>query len=301
MSLFCFRPYFPFSSRWEELRIPKELIKEIQTECPEKRINDKNLGAIRRENDKNIVPHKVSPPNAIMKRSNLIATQTSLSSAPSTSKLASYWDQSTLTLTSKAKVTSKLPTVLSGISGDLAAPMSKKQVTAIKRPYQAIQSYNFPEVHDGTKPVIKFTTSGYKKTLIENCGEILQEKSVKYHQSILYFAPSLHVKFVAFKAAEIALNNDSFQVDELLSRWTKSDHLFKANQPWDVPETAGAEHRQLYQYVFERHLTEQLKFTIVAVPDADPEYLEDMIRQYQGNSYLIKHRSALCVRCLILF
>lgn len=116
-----------------------------------------------------------------------------------------------------------------------------------------------------------------------NSEKTLQEKSVEYYQSILNHAPNLHIKFVAFKAAEIALNNGAFQVNELVSEWTNNNQLLKANLPWDVPETATTEHLQLYQYVFERHLTEQLEFIVLTVPDADPEYLEDMVRQYQGN------------------
>ena len=116
----------------------------------------------------------------------------------------------------------------------------------------------------------------------------MQEKTLKYHQSILNHAPSLHVKFAAFKAAEIALSNDCFQVSELLSQWAKNNLLLKAHQPWDLPETASAEHRQLCQYVFDKHLSEQLQFIVLAVPDADPEYLGDIVRQYQGNNNSMK-------------
>ena len=33
----------------------------------------------------------------------------------------------------------------------------------------------------------------------------------------------------------------------------------------------------------EDHLAEQVEFIVLAVPDADPEYLEDTVREFQGN------------------
>ena len=51
---------------------------------------------------------------------------------------------------------------------------------------------------------------------------------------------------------------------------------------WDPPESDNAEHQRLYHYVYEDFVHTQVDFLVTTLPDADPDYLEEMVRNSQG-------------------
>lgn len=109
--------------------------------------------------------------------------------------------------------------------------------------------------------------------------------TVRLHNSILAAEPGMHVKFAAYKAAEFATLKNSMQhLDVFIAEVVdaKNEQVVLANQVWDPPEGESVEQLRLYLHAYDCFINEKTDFLVRALPDADPEYLEEMVRSSEG-------------------
>lgn len=112
-----------------------------------------------------------------------------------------------------------------------------------------------------------------------------EEQAMDFLNNILSLAPYLHFKFAAFKAAEFALLKDSVKllnefVTQSLSGQLES--VVRAGDLWEPSEECDPEALRLYHIIFDNFVRERLDFLVRAVPDADPDFLEQKARDPYG-------------------
>ena len=118
-----------------------------------------------------------------------------------------------------------------------------------------------------------------------------EEQAIDIHNSILSLVPFLHVKFAAFKAAEFAMLKNSLKwLNEFVTQCLSGqlELVVRAGQPWEPSEESDdAEQLRIYHIIFEHFVRDRLEFLVRAVPEADPDFLEQKARAPLGNNFLL--------------
>lgn len=118
-----------------------------------------------------------------------------------------------------------------------------------------------------------------------NPKEPLESTSIKFHKATLSAIPAINVKFAAFKATEfITLRKSAGRLEEYLAL-VKSDMnlaIPKVDMYWNPPVEMEAEHQRLFQHVYDKFINEKVEFLVRALPDVDPDFLEEKVNSVQG-------------------
>ncbi|XP_057365982.1 E3 ubiquitin-protein ligase RNF216-like [Daphnia carinata] len=121
--------------------------------------------------------------------------------------------------------------------------------------------------------------------------EPLESTSVKFHKATLSTIPAINVKFAAFKATEfITLRKSAWRLEEYLASM-KSDMTLtipKKDILWNPPVEMEAEHQRLFQHVYDKFINEKVEFLVRALPDVDPDFLEEKVNSVQGDEERIR-------------
>ncbi|EFX87807.1 hypothetical protein DAPPUDRAFT_306489 [Daphnia pulex] len=141
-----------------------------------------------------------------------------------------------------------------------------------------------------TATVISAPTSGPSKneTIPK---ENLEETSMKFHKATLSAVQDINVKFSAYKATEfVELRKSSAILDEYIGMIVTDANLAipKVDVLWNPPVEMNPEHQRLFQHVYESFISEKVEFLVRAVPDADPDFLEERVNSFQGDQEKIR-------------
>ncbi|KZS15070.1 Uncharacterized protein APZ42_019613 [Daphnia magna] len=124
-----------------------------------------------------------------------------------------------------------------------------------------------------------------------NPKEPLESTSIKFHKATLSAIPAINVKFAAFKATEfITLRKSAGRLEEYLAL-VKSDMnlaIPKVDMNWNPPVEMEAEHQRLFQHVYDKFINEKVEFLVRALPDVDPDFLEEKVNSVQGDEERIR-------------
>ncbi len=103
-----------------------------------------------------------------------------------------------------------------------------------------------------------------------------------FHKEILNTITDVNVKYAAHKATEYTmLHKSTRQLEEYLSEAIMDPKLPRVGTFWDqLP--VEPEHQRLCLYVYNQFLNDQVDFIALAIPDADPEFLEAKVKHFQG-------------------
>lgn len=82
----------------------------------------------------------------------------------------------------------------------------------------------------------------------------------------------------------MALENGSdLGLETFLANWGVVFKMVWSNENWTMPRWENAEGVEMYNNTMRCFMDEQLSFFILSIPDADPDYLSERVRQTQGN------------------
>ena len=114
--------------------------------------------------------------------------------------------------------------------------------------------------------------------------EHIENMAMSFHQRILNTIPDVNVKFAAHKATEYAmLHKSASQLEEYLIEAIRDPNLPRVGTVWDQQDATDPEHQRLCLYVYNQFLSEQVDFLALTIPDADPEFLDEKVKIFQGN------------------
>lgn len=134
-----------------------------------------------------------------------------------------------------------------------------------------------------TDPLILHSAGPSKNETIPR--ENLEETSMKFHKATLSAVQDINVKFSAYKATEyVELRKSSAILDEYIGMIVTDANLAlpKVDVLWNPPVEMNPEHQRLFQHVYESFISEKVEFLVRAVPDADPDFLEERVNSFQG-------------------
>lgn len=114
----------------------------------------------------------------------------------------------------------------------------------------------------------------------------MEEMSMKFHKATLSAVPDINVKYSAYKATEfVVLRKSAGLLDEYIGMIVADGNLTipKADVNWNPPVLEiNLEHQRLFQHVYDSFINEKVEFLVRAVPDADPDFLEERVNSFQG-------------------
>ena len=114
--------------------------------------------------------------------------------------------------------------------------------------------------------------------------EHIENMAMSFHQRILNTIPDVNVKFAAHKATEYAmLHKSASQLEEYFIEAIRDPNLPRVGTVWDQQDATDPEHQRLCLYVYNQFLSEQVDFLALTIPDADPEFLDEKVKNFQGN------------------
>jgi hypothetical protein len=122
------------------------------------------------------------------------------------------------------------------------------------------------------------TTDSLAKS--ESISDLRERKAIDFFQSLLDTTPDMDINYAAFIATETVLRPNANGDD--VSR-LKNMPIVKHSDGWKMPRFMNEEHESIYRHTVDYYLKVQLDFMIMALPEADPEYLEDQIKATDGN------------------
>ena len=114
----------------------------------------------------------------------------------------------------------------------------------------------------------------------ESISDLRERQAIDLFQSLLDSTPDMNIHYAAFVSAETVLlpNSDENDVTRL-----KNMPIVKHSDVWKLPRFMNDDHESIYKHTVDYYLKVQLDFMIMALPEADPEYLEDKIKATDGN------------------
>ncbi|KAI9560010.1 hypothetical protein GHT06_014020 [Daphnia sinensis] len=124
-----------------------------------------------------------------------------------------------------------------------------------------------------------------------NSKEPLESRSIKFHKATLSTIPAINVKFAAFKATEfISLRKSAGRLEEYLALMKSDMNLAipKVDMHWTPPVEMEPEHQRLFQHVYDKFINEKIEFLVRALPDVDPDFLEEKVNSVQGDEERIR-------------
>ena len=114
-----------------------------------------------------------------------------------------------------------------------------------------------------------------------------------YLKVLLDHFPNIKIPFAAFKATEMSLEDsgDAFMKKFLADFQSGTFNMVRAEHPWTTPRWENKEDEEIYKDTISCFIKEQSDFLILSIPDADPEYLEERVKQTQGKNTKPYNRS----------
>lgn len=122
-----------------------------------------------------------------------------------------------------------------------------------------------------------------------NSKEQMEEMAMKFHKATLSAVPDINVKYSAYKATEfIMLRKSASLLDKYLGMIVADANqaIPKVDVNWVPPVEMHTEHQRLFQHVYDSYINEKVEFLVRAVPDADPDFLEERVNSFQGLLFL---------------
>jgi len=130
----------------------------------------------------------------------------------------------------------------------------------------------------------------------ESTSDLKGRQAIDYFQSLLDSQPDIHIHYAAFVSTEVAslsVLDDSISVlEEKLPIITKSD-------VWMPCRFVVDDHLRIYNIIVDNYYKQQLDFMILALPEADPEYLEVEFKACDGNLTHQMNKSLINVISLV--
>ena len=109
-----------------------------------------------------------------------------------------------------------------------------------------------------------------------------------YFNKLVEVLPKIHSRYAAFKAAEIAVMHSDF--DQFLhncvtnSLYPSSADSFVAHPD----EYQNSDHAVVSTSIYEGFIQDQIQFVIRSVPDVDPDYVSNRVKDLRGKCLLIR-------------
>lgn len=122
----------------------------------------------------------------------------------------------------------------------------------------------------------------------EKSEEKMKAMSIAFHKSMLEAIPNIHIKFAVFKATEFTLSCKAVALwNEFFGKvLTDPTQLIpRVGTTWNLPKTVDPEHERLCQVVYDHYLSDQVEFLVRTLPDADPSFLEEEVKKFEGFKY----------------
>lgn len=123
--------------------------------------------------------------------------------------------------------------------------------------------------------------------------EEIESVSVTYHKSLLNAFPVMHIKYAAYLVTEFTTSATfDLQWNEFLFKTKKSINIQrvpKAGTKWNLPENIDSERERLTNHIYDHYLNEQLDFLILTIPDVDPMFLEEEVKNSEGRNEFLKN------------
>ena len=108
--------------------------------------------------------------------------------------------------------------------------------------------------------------------------------ALKNHRYILNDIPDINVLFASYVAAEFNVGVRKVAFKEYVAKTLMGTTIPRSNSLWNPPENTTPEHLELCQWIYKQFLDDQINFLVRALPDADPEFLEDEVKKVQGTN-----------------
>lgn len=143
------------------------------------------------------------------------------------------------------------------------------------------ESRNGHRQQNGVRPTIIVSEDNFSSK------QALEAKSIQFHRTTLSAIPEMNSKFAAFKASEfVSLLKCDGRLEEYLALLKSEMNLAtpRADTPWIPPVEMDAEHQSLFQHVYDNFINEKIEFLIRALPEVDPDFLEEKVNSVQGIS-----------------